>query len=155
VSTDTRPVGGNPSRAARGMWVLAALLTLVLASPAAGTALAAEPTSSYPQTPPPPPEAPKVVPNNTQTKSSPSTEVVKPREPEKPKEPETPAASSEPRKARYAQAPVSEHHGSSTALPFTGFDVRWELGVGLAMIGVGLTIVATQRRRRRARGRSD
>ncbi|HWX96219.1 MAG TPA: hypothetical protein VNZ01_05145 [Solirubrobacteraceae bacterium] len=45
-------------------------------------------------------------------------------------------------------APSSEKATAST-LPFTGFDLRWTIGMGLLLVGAGLSIVTVQRRHRR------
>jgi hypothetical protein len=41
----------------------------------------------------------------------------------------------------------------SSTLPFTGFDLRWTLGMGLLLVGAGFSIVTVQRRHRRDGGR--
>jgi cytoskeletal protein RodZ len=45
-------------------------------------------------------------------------------------------------------APSTEKATAST-LPFTGFDLRWTVGVGLLLVGAGFSIVTVQRRHRR------
>jgi hypothetical protein len=34
-------------------------------------------------------------------------------------------------------------------LPFTGFDLRWDIGFGVVLLGAGFSILAMQRRQRR------
>jgi septal ring-binding cell division protein DamX len=41
----------------------------------------------------------------------------------------------------------------ASTLPFTGFDLRWTIGGGLLLIGMGFTLVTAQRRQRRNTGR--
>jgi hypothetical protein len=41
----------------------------------------------------------------------------------------------------------------ASALPFTGFDLRWTVGFGLLLMGAGGSIVMVQRRQRRSGGR--
>jgi septal ring-binding cell division protein DamX len=41
----------------------------------------------------------------------------------------------------------------ASTLPFTGFDLRWTIGGGLLLIGMGFTLVTAQRRQRRDTGR--
>jgi hypothetical protein len=41
---------------------------------------------------------------------------------------------------------------TSKDLPFTGFDLRWTVGIGLLLMGVGFSIVTLQRRERRDAG---
>jgi len=41
----------------------------------------------------------------------------------------------------------------ASTLPFTGFDLRWTVGFGLVLVGVGASIVVVQRRQRRSSGR--
>jgi hypothetical protein len=37
----------------------------------------------------------------------------------------------------------------ASTLPFTGFDLRWSLAIGVVLMGAGFSIVAVQRRQRR------
>jgi cytoskeletal protein RodZ len=37
----------------------------------------------------------------------------------------------------------------AATLPFTGFDLRWTVGMGLLLVGAGFSIVTVQRRHRR------
>jgi hypothetical protein len=43
-------------------------------------------------------------------------------------------------------SPSSE---KASTLPFTGFDLRWTIGMGLLLVGAGFSIVTIQRRHRR------
>jgi len=100
---------------------VAAMLLLALALALPGTAFAAEePTAGYNQTPTTP-----------KTGTSPS------------KEEKTPA--SEPAPEKTTTTPTEK----ASTLPFTGFDLRWSLAVGVLLMGAGLSIVAVQRRQRR------
>ncbi|HEX4188833.1 MAG TPA: hypothetical protein VHY83_13130 [Solirubrobacteraceae bacterium] len=47
-------------------------------------------------------------------------------------------------------SPSSEKEKAST-LPFTGFDLRWTIGMGLLLLGAGFSIVTVQRRHGRNR----
>jgi hypothetical protein len=42
---------------------------------------------------------------------------------------------------------------TKSTLPFTGFDLRWTIGAGLLLLGMGFSIVTVQRRQRRETGR--
>ena len=123
-SITTRNVSPGISRR---LALLVALLALALAAPAA--ALAAEPTSKYNQTPTTPSTGP-----------SPSKEASKPT-------PTTTSPSKEPAPATTSTVPAKDTKAST--LPFTGFDMRWSVAIGLVLIGAGLTIVAVQHRQRR------
>jgi hypothetical protein len=80
-------------------------------------------------------------------------------EPEKPSTGTSPSKeTSEPSK----EEPASETTPTTTStpssekaktLPFTGFDLRWSFGIGLLLMGAGLSIVVVQRRQRREGGR--
>ena len=85
-------------------------------------------------------------------------------EPNKPKEKEkepTSGTSPSKEKSEPAQetAPAKETTTTPTAepeastLPFTGFDLRWSLAVGLLLVAGGVSIVAVQRRQRSRQGR--
>jgi hypothetical protein len=109
----------------RGLTVVAVLLALaLLPSVALG---ASEPTSGYKQTP-------------TVGKTTPSSGVAPSKE-EKTTPKETAPASE-------STAPAAE---KATTLPFTGFDLRWDIGLGLLLIAAGVSIVVLQRRQRRER----
>jgi hypothetical protein len=60
----------------------------------------------------------------TETKTTPST---------------TPSSSTSP----------SSETAKAATLPFTGLDLRWMIGMGLLLAGVGVSIVTAQRRHRR------
>jgi hypothetical protein len=132
VMASSRPRTAGAGRMRRGahgtmrrLAVLPVLLALALAVP--GSALAAEPTSSgYNQKP-----------NVPSTGTSPSKESSKPTT-------STPSKATAP---ASSAAPASEAKAST--LPFTGFDLRWSVGVGLLLIGAGVSIMAVQRRQRR------
>jgi LPXTG-motif cell wall-anchored protein len=47
-------------------------------------------------------------------------------------------------------ATTSAKASTSSTLPFTGFDLRWSLLVGLALIAAGISLLVIQRRRRGA-----
>jgi hypothetical protein len=102
---------------------LVALLALALLP---GTALAAEPTAGYNQEP-----------NKPKTTTTPSTGTAPSKEAAKP----TP--SSEPAPASTASTP------KASTLPFTGFNLSWDIGFGLLLIGAGFSILAMLRRQRR------
>ncbi len=111
------------SGALRRLTALSALLLLALTLALPGTALAAEePTSSYKQTPTTP-----------KTGTAPSKEEKAP--------------ASEPAPTKTTTTPTTEAKAST--LPFTGFDLRWSLAVGVLLMGAGFSIVAVQRRQRR------
>ena len=40
----------------------------------------------------------------------------------------------------------------SGTLPFTGFDLRWTIAMGVVLMGAGFGLLALQRRQRRSRG---
>ena len=104
----------------RRLLALSALLLLALTLALPGTALAAEePTSSYKQTPTTP-----------KTGTAPSKE-------------EAPASEPAPTKT------TTPTEAKASTLPFTGFDLRWSLAVGVLLMGAGFSIVAVQRRQRR------
>jgi hypothetical protein len=107
----------------RRMSAISALLLLALALALPGTAFAAsEPTAGYNQTPTTP-----------KTGTSPSKEEKSP--------------ASEPAPEKTTTTPTTTE--KATTLPFTGFDLRWSLAVGVLLMGAGFSIVAVQRRQRR------
>jgi hypothetical protein len=128
----TAPDRRGSSSVLRGLSALTVALLTALAIMVPGAAVAAEPTSGYGQTP-----------STSTTTPTPTTGTLPAKEAEKPtpttaeKEPAPAKASSEPSKAK------------ATTLPFTGFDLRWDLGLGVLLMGAGFSIVAVQRRQRR------
>jgi len=112
-----------------------ALALALFATPALATQTG---TTGYYNTPP------KPAPTSTTGPASgtgPSRETSKPR-----------TTSSSPSGASTtptASTPTSTTGTSShSTLPFTGLDLRWVLGIGLVLIGAGVSIRMTQRRQR-------
>jgi hypothetical protein len=117
------------ARTAGGLLSLVAVLLVIFALAVPGGALAAgESTSGYNQKPTTP-----------TTGTSPSKE-----------EKSTTPSSEEPAKSTSptTTTPTTTTAKAST-LPFTGFDLRWSLAIGLLLVGAGFSIVAVQRRERR------
>jgi len=123
----------------RGLSALAGMLLTALALVLPSTAAATEPTSGYGQTP---------TKTTTTTPTTPSSGTSPSKEAEKPTS-TTPASEAAPTKT---STPTTSSEKAST-LPFTGFDLRWDIGFGLLLVGAGFSIVAVQRRQRRHRGR--
>ncbi len=115
-------------RASRRLLVLpvALLLTIALVVPTAALATSTG-TTGYNQTPPAPASG-----------TSPS------------KEKSTPAKETAPAKA--TSTPTTTTTAKASTLPFTGFDLRWTVGIGLLLMGAGFSIVTVQRRERRDGG---
>jgi hypothetical protein len=128
---------GSP-RALRRLLVLPVALLLGVALVAPTMALGATETG-YSQTPPPP---------TTTTKTTPPATTTTPPAKAEPKGGVLPAKESTTPKS--STSPATE---SSKTLPFTGFDLRWTVGIGLLLMGVGFSIVTVQRRQRRDTGR--
>jgi hypothetical protein len=131
----------------------ALFVAIVLAvSLAPATALAAEPTSSY-GSQPPPPETPKT---QSSTPTPPPTAPVKPPAPQ-PEKTGTSPGFEEGEKPHNGPAggesPISQHHDIAKAatLPFTGLDLRWDVGFGVLLIAAGASLMAAQRRYSRQR----
>ena len=99
------------------------LLAAILFAPA--SAMAATETSTYGEKPPV---------TTPSTGTSPSKEEAAPAT--TPKEEPSPTATTEPAKE------------AAKTLPFTGFDLRWSLAIGLLLIAGGSSIVLMQHRRR-------
>jgi hypothetical protein len=119
------PMRRGSSGIARRLRIFPAVLLLVLALAGPSVALAAgEPTSNYNE------KAPTPATGTAPSKES-KTPTTKTPEP-------TPTTSTE---------PAAETKAST--LPFTGFDLRWSLAIGVLLIGAGFSIVAVQRRQSR------
>lgn len=120
-----------------GIWRRLSILSLALMALALVPAVAVaaeEPTSGYGTTPT----------TTTKTNTSPSKGVEPSKEAEKPTT-STPASEPAP---TTSTAPEK-----ASTLPFTGFDLRWDIGFGLVLSVAGFSIVLLQRRHRRERGR--
>jgi hypothetical protein len=130
LTATAAPIGRGGSRRRRIVRGLLALpLALALIAPGA-SALAAESTSGYGQTTP----APK-----TETTPAPKQETA-------PTSTSTaPAGETEPTKT--SSEPTATTAAKAKTLPFTGLDLRWVTIGGLLLVGMGMSIVFTQRRR--------
>jgi len=92
------------------------------------TAVAAETTTGYNQTPPPP----------TTTKTTPS----------KP----TPTKGTAPANAIGTPVTIKPSAPAPSTLPFTGLDLRWVLGAGLLMLAMGGFSIRVIQRRQQSGG---
>ena len=135
-AADAASIRGGSSRALRRVLVLPVAVSLAVALMGPTTAFAAGTTTGYSQTPPPPTTSTATTPTPT-TGTSPS------------KESSTPSKTTAP--ATTSSAPTTSTSPTSAArsLPFTGFDLRWTVGIGLVLMGMGFSIVTLQRRQRR------
>jgi uncharacterized membrane protein len=144
---------GSPS-VSRRLLVLPVALLLAAAFVAPTAALAAEGDSGstgYAQKPPTPttpttPTTPAATTPATTPTSPTPTSGTSPS-----KEANTPASGTSPTKASSTSG-TSPSSDTAKELPFTGLDLRWTIGVGLLLMGVGFTIVTMQRRQRRDLG---
>jgi len=133
---EAAPMRKGSSGALRRLLVLPVAFALAMALAMPTMALAAEPgTSGYGSTP-----------STPTTGTSPSKESSTP---SKTTAPET--TKSEPTTSSEPTATTAEK--KATTLPFTGFDLRWTIGAGLLLMGMGFTLVTAQRRQRRNSGR--
>jgi hypothetical protein len=123
---------GKGAGGLRGRSILPAMFVAFALALAPAAAIAAEPTSSYTTTTPKP-----------TTTTTPSGGALPSKESEKPAS-TTPA--SEPAASNTSTTP------KASTLPFTGFDLRWDVGFGLLLVVAGASIVAVQRRQRRSDG---
>lgn len=139
---DAAPIRKGSSGALRRLLVLPVAFALAMALVMPMTALAAEPgTSGYGSKPTTP-----TTPATPTTGTSPSKESSTPT---KTTAPET--TKSEPTTSSEPTATTAEK--KATTLPFTGFDLRWTIGAGLLLMGMGFSLVTAQRRQRRNSGR--
>jgi hypothetical protein len=125
-------IGSGSSGVWRGLAILAVAMAVALL-PSAAIA-ASEPTAGYKETP-------------TVSKTTPSSGVA----PAKEEKPTTSTPAKETAPSTTSSTPTSSE--KATTLPFTGFDLRWDIGLGLLLIAAGVSIVVLQRRQRRERQR--
>jgi len=137
---------GSSGALASLILTLSAALALAAALVVPTTALAGEATSGYGQTPTTPPAAT----TPAATTPTPSTGTLPSKESSKPKSATAPATTTTTTSTTpTATTPVTK----ATTLPFTGFDLRWTIGIGLLLMGAGFSIVVVQRDHRRDRSR--
>jgi len=125
-------------------------LCLAVALVVPTTAFAANTTTGYSQTPPTPTttgynQTPPTPPPTPTTGASPSAGTSPS------KETSTPTTTTAPTTTNNAPTTTTTPAKSATAstLPFTGLDLRWTVGIGLLLMGMGFSIVTVQRRQRR------
>jgi uncharacterized surface anchored protein len=136
----------------RRLAVVPAVLLVAMALVGPSTASAAEGTSGYSQEPNKPgtsttPTTPTTTPTTptTPTTTTPATETSPSKESTTPTATET-----SPTSGSTTPSPTAKTAKSGT-LPFTGFDLRWSLGMGLLLLVAGVSLLTMQRRRGDAR----
>lgn len=142
---DAAPTRKGSSKLVRSLVVLPVAFALTMALVLPTTALAAgEGLSGYSKTTTTSTTTtPATTPTTTSTPTpttgtSPSKESSTPTKTTAPEKTSEPATTSEPTTAKKA-----------TSLPFTGFDLRWTIGLGALLLAMGVSIVLAQRRQRR------
>lgn len=155
ASSRSRKRGATPMRkglSSRWPTLLALPVALVIAAVllAPAGALAAEPTTTgYNQTPPPP----KTTPTTPTTPATPTgTSGTSPSKEEKTPSsekttPTTPTSETAPATSTTPTATTSTT-AKATTLPFTGFDLRWVVVIGVLLIAAGASLLTLQRRQR-------
>jgi len=136
ASSRPRTAGAAPSSrrftsVARRLSALPVVLLLALALVLPSAAMAEEKAGYTQKTP------------TTSTKTTPKTGTLPAKESEEPAK--APVAEAEPEKTT-STTPTTE---KATSLPFTGFDLSWDIGFGVVLIAAGFSILAMQRRQRR------
>ena len=131
------PMRKGSSSAMRRLLVLPVAFALTMALVLPTTALAAgEDLSGYSKT------------TTTSTTPTPTTGTSPSKESSTPTKTTAPEATkSEP---TTSTEPTAK---KASTLPFTGFDLRWTVGIGLLLTGMGFSIVTVQRRQRRGGAR--
>ena len=144
------PSGTGSSTILRALRVLPVALLFALAVLLPSSAVAAGGTSGYGynQEPNKPSTTTTTMtsPATTTTTTTPKTGTLPSKESEKPT---TPSSQTEPEKT--SSSPTTSTKAST--LPFTGFDLRWDIGFGVVLLGAGFSILAMQRRQRRGGSR--
>jgi hypothetical protein len=131
------------TRMSRTLFAPLALFALMLfAVPALATETG---TTGYYNTPP------KPAPSTSTTTPTPASGTGPSRETSKPRTTSSSpsSASSKPSSTSSPTIPTATH----STLPFTGLDLRWVIGIGLLLIGAGVSMRLTQRRQRQGLGR--
>ena len=140
-------------RALRTLVALPVALLLSVALVAPATALAEETGANGYAQKPPTPTTPTTTapPSTTPAATTPAATTPAPTSGTSPsKEASTPAKGVAP-STSTSSSPTAKAASEKT-LPFTGFDLRWTVGIGLLLMGVGFSIVTMHRRERRDAG---
>jgi hypothetical protein len=124
------------SSTVRALVALPIVLLMALALLAPGSAVAAEETSPYSQTP--------TTPKTTTTPTTPTT----PSTGTSPSKEEGTPTTTTPKTTEPTTSSSPAKEAAAKTLPFTGFDLRWSFGIGVVLMGAGFSIVMMQRRRR-------
>ena len=132
----------------RSVQPVALCLAVALVVPT--TAFAANTTTGYNQTPPPTTTGYNQTPPTPTTGVSPTTGASPSAGTSPSKETSTPTTTTAPTTTNNAPTTTTTPAKSATAstLPFTGLDLRWTVGIGVLLMGMG-SIVTVQRRQRR------
>ena len=131
------PLRKGSSRAARRLLVLPLVLLAMAFVFPAGALAASTGEAGYGTTAP----APKTT---TTPKTTPTTQTSPTSGTSPSKEASTPSSG--------VSAAKTTSTSSTKTLPFTGFDLRWTVGIGLLLVAMGFSIVTVQRRQRRDGG---
>jgi hypothetical protein len=127
--------------------IVSAGLLAPTAALAASEGLSGYGTTTTTKTTPPPSTTP------TTTPTTPSKSGTSPSKEEGTATTTTPTTSSSGVAANTETSTTSTTPSKASTLPFTGFDLRWSLAVGLALIAAGCSLMVMQRRHRRGTGR--
>jgi cytoskeletal protein RodZ len=138
------------SSALRRLLVLPVALSLAVALVVPTTAFAANSTTGYNQTPPSTTGYNQTPPSTTGYNQTPPSAGTSP---SKEKSAPAKAPAKEVAPATKSSVPTTTKSTKASTLPFTGFDLRWTVGIGLLLMGMGFLIVMVQRRQRRSTGR--
>jgi cytoskeletal protein RodZ len=136
----------------RRLAVVPAVLLVAMALVGPSTAFAAE-TSPYSQEPNKPSTSTTpttTTPTATTPATSTPTTTTPATETSPSKESTTPTAT-ETSPTKGSTTPEPAKSAKSGTLPFTGFDLRWSIGMGLLLLGAGVSLITLQRRRGDAR----
>lgn len=136
----TPPKGGSRACRRHSVGPIALLLTAALLLPASASA---ESTSGYSQTVP--------TPKTTTTPSTTPTTGTSPTKEEKTNPEKTTSTKEAAPTSTTSTAPTSTTSASkeqASTLPFTGFDLRWSVGIGVLLIAAGFSLALVERRRR-------
>jgi len=143
----------GPTGVARRLIVLPVLMLLALAIVGPATALAAEEKPTYTTPATTPKETPTyTTPATTPTTTTPATTTTPTSGTSPSKEATSPTTPAGDETSPAKETSPTGTKAKATTLPFTGFDLRWSLAIGLLLLGTGVSIVMVQRRQRHGSG---